>query len=196
MANFRKFRLPIRIYQLRIELTKIEPTIWRTLLVPDTIKLSKLDRVIQESFGWTNSHLHEFNVGTKRYGMVNAVQEHEWDDENPLLDERKFTLGMLLADNVHEFEYDYDFGDGWCHLIKVERHLTPNQTNYWPMCIAGENACPPEDVGGPAGYTAFIDILNDPRHDQHAELFHWVGGPFDPRSFDVNSANARIGRIR
>jgi hypothetical protein len=196
MANFRKFRLPIRIYQLRIELTKIDPTIWRTILVPDTIKLSKLDRVIQESFGWTNSHLHEFNIGTKRYGMVNAVQDHEWDDENPLLDERKFTLGMLLTDSLHEFEYDYDFGDGWCHLAKVERQLPPNQTNYWPMCIAGENACPPEDVGGPSGYTEFLDILNDPSHAQHADLFHWVGGPFDPRSFDVNSANARIGRIR
>jgi hypothetical protein len=130
MANFRKFRLPIRIYQLRIELTKIDPTIWRNVLVPDTIKLSKLDRVIQESFGWTNSH------------------------------------------------------------------LTPNQTNYWPMCITGENACPPEDVGGPSGYIELIEILNGPTHAQHAELFHWVGGPFDPRSFDVNSANARIGRIR
>jgi hypothetical protein len=28
------------------------------------------------------------------------------------------------------------------------------------------------------------------------EKYHWVGGPFDPRSFDVNPVNARIGHIR
>ena len=196
MANFRKYRLPVRIYQLRIELTQIEPRIWRTILVPDTIKLSKLDRIIQEAFGWTNSHLHEFSFGTKRYGMVDAIEDQEWDEENPLLDERKFTIGMLLSDDLSEFEYDYDFGDGWCHNIKVERLLTPNQTNYWPMCIDGENACPPEDVGGPLGYLEFIEILADPTHEQHEDLFRWVGGPFDPQGFDVNTANTRIGRIR
>ena len=63
MATVKKSRLPTRVYQLHIELANIEPCIWRTLLVPDTLKLSKLDRVIQEAFGWTNSHLHEFRMG-------------------------------------------------------------------------------------------------------------------------------------
>ena len=163
MATVKKSRLPIRVYQLRIELANIEPCIWRTLLVPDTLKLSKLDRVIQEAFGWTNSHLHEFRVGTKRYGMVDVVEDLDWDEEEALLDERKFTVGSVLSDDLDYFKYEYDFGDGWDHIVKVEKILIPDQTNDWPMCIAGENACPPEDIGGSYGFKEFVEIMANPK---------------------------------
>ncbi|CAN1548659.1 Plasmid pRiA4b, Orf3 [Burkholderiaceae bacterium] len=58
MATVKKSRLHTHVYQLRIELANIEQCNWRTLSVPDTLKLSKLDRVTQEAFGWTNSHLN------------------------------------------------------------------------------------------------------------------------------------------
>ena len=31
------------------------------------------------------------------------------------------------------------------------------------MCIGGENACPPEDVGGPLGYEEFLSAMGDPK---------------------------------
>ena len=43
------------VYQLRIELQHIEPLIWRRILVPETLKLAKLDRIVQAAIGWTNS---------------------------------------------------------------------------------------------------------------------------------------------
>ena len=196
MATIKKSRLPTRVYQLRIALANIEPCIWRTLLVPDTLRLSKLDRVIQEAFGRTNSHLHEFRVGTKRYGMVDVVEDLDWDEEEALLDERKFTVGSVLSDDLDCFEYEYDFGDGWDHIVKVEKILIPDQTNDWTMCIAGENACPPEDVSGSYGFKEFVEIMANPKHEQYAETYRWFGGPFDQRGFDVNSANARIRRLR
>lgn len=60
------------------------------------------------------------------------------------------------------------------------------------MCIAGENACPPDDVGGPHGYALFLEALGDPtheQHEQHEDMVRWIGGVFDPRGFDLNRIN-------
>ena len=61
--------------QLRIELRYTDPVIWRRVLLPDTITLVQLHAVIQESMGWCNSHLHEFDIAGLRYGMTDP----EWD---------------------------------------------------------------------------------------------------------------------
>ncbi|MCH1928474.1 plasmid pRiA4b ORF-3 family protein, partial [Shewanella sp. C31] len=58
----------------------------------------------------------------------------------------------------------------------------PN-TRY-PLCTAGERACPPEDVGGPEGYGTFLEALSDPKHPEHDEYQRWIGGSFDPERFD------------
>jgi hypothetical protein len=50
----------MKIYQIRIELTRFNPKIWRRLLIPSNLLLSDLHKVIQTSMGWTNSHLHQF----------------------------------------------------------------------------------------------------------------------------------------
>jgi len=132
-------------YQLRIELQCIEPLIWRRILVPETLKLSKLDRIVQAAMGWTNSHLHDWRIGSQRYGVPDA----EWIGSSAMLDERKFTIGKVLGEQVKTFAYSYDFGDGWDHRITgspdhritVEDRLPVQEgRNDWPMCLAGENA--------------------------------------------------------
>ena len=72
----------------------------------------------------------------------------------------------------------------------------PTELNLRPYCTAGANACPPEDVGGPHGYMDFLEAILDPRHAQHADMWRWNGGPFDPAGFDTNSANAAIRKLR
>ncbi|MEO3715718.1 plasmid pRiA4b ORF-3 family protein [Roseateles flavus] len=179
-------------YQLRIELQHIEPLIWRRILVPDTVKLAKLDRLVQAAMGWTNSHLHEWQIEQRRYGMPND----DWGSSD-VLDERKFTVGAVLGEQVSEFLYSYDFGDGWDHRITVEERL-PIQDghNDWAMCLAGENACPPEDVGGPPGYMDFLEAMHNTRHEQHSDYWRWWGGPFDARAFSINAANMAIRKLR
>jgi len=102
---------PRRIYQIHVALQEIHPTIWRRLWVPDILTLAKLDRVIQAAVGWTNSHLHEFVIAGRRYG----IPDDESLDDAPLLDDRKFTVGTVLGESVREFLYVYDFGDHWQH---------------------------------------------------------------------------------
>lgn len=180
------------IYQLRIELQHIAPTIHRHILVPGGITLAKLDRIIQAAMGWENSHLHEFSIEGNRYGMPDP----EWPEPD-VLNERKYKLGDLLGETVQQFSYSYDFGDGWEHKVVVEqRQAAVERRNTWPMCISGENACPPEDVGGPGGYMEFLEAMGNPAHKRHEELWEWWGGPFDPEGFSLNDTNKAIFRLR
>jgi hypothetical protein len=57
------------------------------------------------------------------------------------------------------------------------------------FCTGGENACPPEDVGGPPGYANFLAAISDPRHEEHQNYMEWSGGHFDPARFDQAAVN-------
>ena len=60
------------------------------------------------------------------------------------------------------------------------------QKTKYPICLEGERACPPEDVGGFMGYYEYLEALADPGHEQHAELLEWRGR-FDPEDFDAEA---------
>jgi Plasmid pRiA4b ORF-3-like protein len=193
MATVKKTPNTQRIYQLHIALVDIEPMVWRRLWVPGSLKLSELDRVLQEAFGWTNSHLHEFTIQEVRYGITGLS---DFDDEEDLKDDKKFTVSRVLGASVKEFIYAYDFGDNWRHRVVVEGIMDAIPFNNWPLCLTGENACPPEDVGGTHGFQEFLESMLDTEHEEHFDNWSWHGGPLDPKGFDVNSANTRIRKLR
>ena len=177
------------VYQLLVTLAESAPRIWRQISVPGNLTLSDLDRVIQLAMGWTNSHLHQFVVEGVRYGLP----DDEWQDEQPLLSDAEITIDDAIGDRVKDFLYEYDFGDGWEHQVTVQLLMLPaEERNSWPMCLGGANACPPEDVGGISGYDEFVMAIRSPGHDEHDAMWRWWGGPFDPESFDINSANRAI----
>jgi hypothetical protein len=64
------------------------------------------------------------------------------------------------------------------------------------ICVAGENASPPEDVGGPPGYLEFLAAIRDPTHEEHTNFSRWIGGHFDPTAFDLAEVNARLAEIK
>ena len=47
----------------------------------------------------------------------------------------------------------------WQHRIKVEKALVPDPDMRRPLCLGGQNACPPEDVGGVPGYADFLEAI-------------------------------------
>ena len=87
------------------------------------------------------------------------------------------------------FTYDYDFGDGWEHVLEVEKVLLPQKGVRYPVCLDGARACPPEDVGGMGGYEEFLKAIRDPNHPEHEEYLDWIGGNFDPEQFDLDEVN-------
>ena len=68
--------------------------------------------------GWTNSHLHEYEIARERYGIPD--DEDDWPGARPLHDERRVRLKPFIEAGVRRFTYQYDFGDSWDHVIKVE----------------------------------------------------------------------------
>ena len=166
---------------------EIHPPIWRRILAPGNLTLPQLHAVLQIAMGWTNSHLHGFQVGEQFY----TEPDPEYSDTT-VLDERRVRLDRIAPGVGAHFVYEYDFGDGWEHTLVVEQILPPDPDAAYPRCIDGERACPPEDVGGAFGYSQFLDAIHDPRHPEHDEWLQWVGGSFDPEAFDRQKTNALL----
>lgn len=178
------------IYILRAELQYIEPLIWRRLHVLTNISLPKLHSALQAVMGWTDSHLHSFHIGDHVYSNTEDL-----DDLN-MLPEKGRNLGALLGDTIRDFGYEYDFGDGWKHRITVESISKPVVDWPYPLCVAGERACPPEDVGGAPGYEDFLKAITDQKHEEHDSMLVWIGGTFNPEGFDINCVNRELRRLR
>ncbi len=70
------------------------------------------------------------------------------------------------------------------------------QPGKYPRCLAGERACPPEDVGGVMGYENFLSIIKDTKNKERKELLTWAGGKFDAEKFDAAKVNFDNPKIR
>jgi hypothetical protein len=177
---------PNSIYQLKVTLIDSHPAIWRRIQVGDNILLPQLHGVLQLAMGWTNSHLHSFQVGKQTFA------EPSPDDFIPVTDYRTVRLNQVAPEVKDRFIYLYDFGDSWEHEISVEKILSSEKDAQYPRCLDGKRACPPDDVGGVWGYEDFVKAIRDPRHPEHDEMLEWVGGKFDPEKFDLDGVNGML----
>lgn len=175
---------PPNALQIRITLAEIQPAIWRRLVVPRSWSLDQVHLGIQAAFNWWNYHLHEFRIGGLRYGDV-EMDDYGFEDDPRLFDEREVRLRDFASEPGVRFEYVYDFGDHWVHMIEIEQPLALEQAPQRASCIDGARARPPEDVGGVGGYERFLEIMADPLDPEHADTRRWCGGHFDPEWFDL-----------
>jgi hypothetical protein len=143
-------------------MSEVEPTVVRVLDVPAGVLLPELHDILQVAIGWTDSHLHQFVAGDIRYGMPDIDGFNE-------LDEERSETGVPLRSLPARFTYLYDFGDGWEHEVVV---VGPGADRAG--VVEGEGACPPEDVGGPRGYAAFLAVLADPTDPEHEHMRAWA----------------------
>lgn len=181
---------PSATLQLHIELRGTKPKVWRRVLVPQTITLIQLHRVIQAAFGWGGGHLHEFMAGEQRYGTLDP----DYDTPGSVQSERT-TLTRALA-HASVIDYVYDFGDNWRHRIKLEKTLVSDPQLDSPLCVGGANATPPDDCGGVPGYYDFVAAVTDLAHPEHAEMTEWIGRPWDPTEFDLVNVNLWLKDIK
>jgi len=179
---------------LQVKVTLLEtadPVVWRRLLVPASIRLDRLHKVIQAVMGWQDYHMHCFTHGDTQYGLS--------DDELGFRDERTATLGELVTGVGDRVGYSYDFGDGWEHDLAVEQVGVTEPDTRYPVCVAGTGDCPPEDCGGVFGYEQLREILADPSHPEHESMREWLGlaaaAEFDAARFDIDAANQALAGI-
>ncbi|MCX5970444.1 MAG: plasmid pRiA4b ORF-3 family protein [Coprothermobacterota bacterium] len=180
----------ILIVQLKIALLESKPSIWRRVMVSGQFSLYKLHKVIQAAMGWTDAHLHQFNIDGLSYSIPSS------EDWQPVIDERRHKVIQIASREKRKFVYEYDFGDGWIHNITVEKITPPEAGVKYPVCIGGKRACPPEDVGGVWGYSEFLAAIGDPSHEEHDSYLTWIGGEFDPEEFVLEETNRVLQRVR
>ncbi len=141
-----------RTYQLKITLLRVRPPVWRRILAPSTMTLGELHGVIQIVMGWTDSHLHAYEIDGRTIG----IPDPEFDD-GTTEDENEVLLGSVLRRKGEKAGYTYDFGDNWEHSILLE-DIRKEPIPY-TVCIGGRRAGPPEDCGGPYG---FAELSGEP----------------------------------
>jgi hypothetical protein len=179
-------------YRLKVVLQGTAPSIWRRIETLD-VSLQKLHELIQTAMGWTNSHLHQFEIGDARYTDPRFMAGGF--DDFGAVDYSGTRLSDLVAEHgeILKLRYAYDFGDGWEHEFVLEHVGETRPGQRYPVCTGGDRACPPEDIGGVYGFADYVEAITNPDHDEYEGYLEW-SGPFDPAAFDTSAATRRMRR--
>jgi hypothetical protein len=132
------------VLQIKVWLIGISPMVWRRVLVPAAFTLRELHGVIQVAMGWEGFHLFQFCLRAVRFGS--------WELSTSSPD---ITLAALRLRKGARFIYEYDLNIPWRHEVRIEDRLATVAGKTYPICAAGDGACPPED--GPV--TAKLCVL-------------------------------------
>src|SRR5262249_55361201 len=186
-------------YRVRIDLKGTRPPLWRRLQLASDLFLDQVHEIIQVAFGWTDSHLHQFGSGPGHYGpeTEHYLCPFQVEDGETGVPEEDVRLDEVLADAGDRLFYDYDFGDGWEHVIKLEAVLPRRDSGPRAVCVAGRRDGPAEDCGGIYAYE-LISAATDPGNPDHAdavaEFERFYGESAGPESmrttpFDIHEIN-------
>ena len=176
-----------QVYQFKLVLLGVEPPIWRRIQVPETYSFWDLHVALQDAMGWLDYHLHVFRVAGLDKGKVKQIgipNDDAFEDEEPTLPGWEIPITRHFLRPGTTVPYEYDFGDGWEHELTLEAILPQQAGQKYPLCVDGARACPPEDCGGVYGYENVLTVIQDPTHEEHESMLEWLGGRFDPDSFD------------
>ena len=69
----------------------------------------------------------------------------------------------------------YDLGDDWKHRVTLTEMAPCNEEDAKDDAVAsylvsGENACPPEDVGGVQSYAGALQYFNNPEDEENEHI--------------------------
>lgn len=183
------------VYQFKITLKGFSPKIWRRIQVPENYTFWELHVAIQNAMGWFDSHLHEFSILDPQERQCRiGIPENLWEEQEVVSCYDKKIAEYFSLQNTRAL-YTYDFGDCWEHNIHLEKILPKDSSIKYPICIAGQRACPPEDCGGVGGYEELLRIIKDPRHEEYASMLEWVGREFNPEEFHCKDVHFEVPKI-
>jgi len=192
--------MPERVARVRIELQGTSPKVWRRVDVPLSYTLLSMHEVIQAAFEWNGGHLYEFIVDRERFSDPALEDTFEPDgiDLSPR-DAGRLRLQTLVDLKIKRFDYIYDFGDNWHHILTILRVIDANPASNYPALVAGSCCSPIDDVGGIWGFYDLADAAADPKHPARQQYEEWLGEEFvkhfDLKHFDRESVRTRIAMV-
>lgn len=184
-------------YRMRLDLHGASPPVWRRLELPGDLTLPRLHDVIQAAMGWHDSHLHRFRTGNDHRSPY-FITGFDLDEGDDGLLEDDIRLDQVVAAEGDQLWYEYDFGDGWDHVLRVEAVLEEAPATV--RCTGGRMACPPEDCGGLGGYeelaawvrSGYDDAALPDAFDNPAHARDWLPIDWHPDYFDIEETNAAL----
>lgn len=142
-----------RSLDLKLELTRVVPEVWRVLRLPSDLRLDDLHHAIQAVMGWDDFHPHVYEIGAHEYGP--RPDDHEELDEDDDFreasawagDDKELTVAQALALSPDGFTYIYDFAEDW--RVRVTPVGTPDVEHAnLVVCVDGEHAGPQQESRG------------------------------------------------
>ncbi|GMO15717.1 MAG: hypothetical protein Pg6A_01920 [Termitinemataceae bacterium] len=157
--------------------------VWRRVVLPQTLKLNELHKIIQSLFGWNELYAHRFSS--------DVPCKAEFLDEEKKLKEALCILD-LSVNGLSEVNYEY--GTFW--NIKIIIMVVHNAVkNEVVRCIDGENAPPPETLEGPVCFRRLIDAIDSTMETERKYAKLKLGSDFNVNYFDINECNQKIESV-
>ena len=156
---------------------------WRRIQVPPDYTLWDLHVAIQDSMGWEDRHLHAFRVvgSDAMYG----IPDPDGLGPEEIVPDHEAPADSVFSPRSAVGTYEYDFGDGWVHIVILESYEPSESGARYPRCTDGARCCPPEDSGGPHMYAEALLARADPSHPDRSVFENSLSADFDPDAFDV-----------
>jgi len=159
--------------------------------------LTKENRIVTDN---EEAHReHQYYMKNKKYyedrlkNMAPERQPFEKFRQEQLMIEVRKPTGLKIDEYLEkhkEIRYNYDFGDDWWFIVKLEEIVEDYYFGY-PTLLDGAETAPPEDVGGIYGFYEFLRAYRDSNHPEHQEMKNWVEES-NFRAYDPDWINDRL----
>jgi hypothetical protein len=143
-----------KVYIFKVALADAK-RIWRRIAIRGDQTLEKLHRAIFEAFDRFDPHLYSFYFpkpgarGRKR--LRNAAEyTHPYVlEDNPFDDRELYNAAATKIDDLklekgQSFDYLFDFGDSWEHVLTVEETDGKVERGRYPRIVEKRGESPPQ----------------------------------------------------
>lgn len=169
------------VLRIRIDLDDAQPPIWRRLDLRSDLTLGVVHQVIQDAFGWSDSHLHRFALGGSVWDrdaqlFLCPYDVAEGEDEGTA--EEQVRLDQVLNEPGDGLRYVYDYGDDWQLRLRLETSLPAMPGTPPAVCVDGRRAAPPEDSRFEYMNDGLATLVEDPDRFEPAEVNELLERPW------------------
>jgi hypothetical protein len=198
-------------FDLEVSLLGVKPRIWRRFVIRKNCDFHELHDTIQKACGWKDYHLYEFrkyvkgDVYTRGDSIACSPCVEPWDVDEAVPDARQIRIDSFFSYRPGvKCIYEYDFGDGWEHLVEVKA-ITQLEGRSRRQMVGGARAFPLEDCGGIPGYEecleAFVkspleirEVVDATEREDLESRKNWMGD-WHPERFDVEAVAKEFKRM-
>ena len=143
-----------KVYIFKVALADAK-RIWRRIAIRGDQTLEKLHRAIFKAFDRFDPHLYSFyfpKPGARgRERLRNAAEYTHPDvrEDNPFNDRELYNAAATKIDELklekgQSFDYLFDFGDSWEHVITVEETDGRVERGRYPRIVEKRGESPPQ----------------------------------------------------